>query len=136
MDIERVKEFFRQDRFVQALGIEIKSADAGTCECTAEIIERHLNAGNVVQGGMIFTIADFAFAVAANCKHGNVVSLNNTITYVRPPKGKILIARAQEIAFTRKTCLYEVEITDDLDTPVAFMTVSGFIKDGSIGLER
>ena len=31
MDIERVKGFFRQDRFVQALGIEIKSADAGTC---------------------------------------------------------------------------------------------------------
>ena len=97
-------------------------------------MEQHLNAGNVVQGGMIFTIADFTFAVAANCKHGNVVSLNNNITYVRPPKGKTLIARARETAFTRKTCLYEVEITDDLGTPVAFMTVSGFIKNGSLGL--
>lgn len=135
MDIERVKEFFRQDRFVQALGIEIESADAGTCECTAEIREQHLNAGNVVQGGMIFTIADFTFAVAANCKHGNVVSLNNNITYVRPPKGRRLIARAKETASTRKTCLYEVEITDDAGTPVAFMTVSGFIKGGSIGLD-
>ena len=134
MNIEAVKEFFRQDRFVQAAGIEIKSAEAGACECVAKIREIHLNAGNVVQGGMIFTIADFAFAVAANCRHGNVVSLNNNITYVRPPKGKLLIARAREKAATRKTCLYEVEITDELETPVAFMTTSGYIKGGSIGL--
>ena len=134
MDIERVKEFFRQDRFVQALGIEIESADAGTCECTAEIREQYLNAGNVVQGGMIFTIADFTFAVAANCAHGNVVSLSNNITYHRPPKGAVLFASAKEISATRRTCLYEVCVYDDLDTQVAYMTVTGFIKDGGIGL--
>ena len=108
MDIERVKGFFRQDRFVQALGIEIKSADAGTCECTAEIVEQHLNAGNVVQGGMIFTIADFTFAVAANCKHGNVVSLNNNITYVRPPKmcirDRMLAIPTSNVGCSRDMC--------------------------------
>ncbi|MEF9988824.1 MAG: PaaI family thioesterase, partial [Christensenella sp.] len=85
-------------------------------------------AGNVVQGGMIFTIADFAFAVAAHCKHGIVVSLTNNITYVRPPKGNILIARASETAATRKTCLYDVVITDELGTQVAYMSTSGYIK--------
>lgn len=134
MDIARVKEFFKQDRFVDGLGIKIVSAGEGTCECAAQIEDKHLNAGNVVQGGMIFTIADFTFAVAANCAHGNVVSLSNNITYVRPPKGKTLIARAKELSATRKTCLYEVEITDELKTPVAFMSVSGFIKEGSLGL--
>ena len=64
----------------------------------------------------------------------NVVSMNNNITYVRPPKGKTLIARAKEISATRKTCLYEVELTDELGTQVAFMTATGYIKGGSIGL--
>lgn len=134
MDIEKVKAFFKKDRFVDGLGIEITDAEPGRCECTAQIEERHLNAGNVVQGGMIFTIADFAFAVAANCAHGNVVSLTNNITYVRPPKGETLIARARELSATRKTCLYEVEVSDERNTPVAFMTVTGFIKEGSAGL--
>ena len=116
MDIDKVKEFFQKDRFVHANGIDIVSAGEGTCECAAVIAESHLNAGNVVQGGMIFTIADFAFAV------------------VRPLKGKTLIARAKEISATRKTCLYEVELTDELGTQVAFMTATGYIKGGSIGL--
>ena len=119
---------------MDALGIEIVSAGEGQCTCRAQIRETHLNAGNVVQGGMIFTIADFTFAVAANCAHGNVVSLSNNITYHRPPKGAVLFASAKEISATRRTCLYEVCVYDDLDTQVAYMTVTGFIKDGGIGL--
>ncbi len=134
MDIEKIKKFFKNDRFVDGLGIKIVDAEAGQCECAAQIEEKHLNAGNVVQGGMIFTIADFTFAVAANCAHGNVVSLTNSITYVRPPKGKTLIARAKERSATRRTCLYEVEVTDELNTPVALMNVTGYIKEGSLGL--
>ncbi|WP_082903241.1 PaaI family thioesterase [Christensenella timonensis] len=134
MDIERVKKFFEMDRFVKGLGIVIDSAGEGECVCSALIEDKHLNAGNVVQGGMIFTIADFTFAVAANCKHGNVVSLSNNITYNRPPKGKKLIASAKEISATRRTCLYEVEVCDELGTNVAYVTVTGFIKEGSIGL--
>ncbi|MEG2626251.1 MAG: PaaI family thioesterase [Christensenella sp.] len=128
MDIKEVREYFENDRFVRALGIEIVSAEEGKCECAAKIEDCHLNAGNVVQGGMIFTIADFAFAVAAHCKHGIVVSLTNNITYVRPPKGNMLIARASETAATRKTCLYDVVITDELGTQVAYMSTSGYIK--------
>ncbi len=134
IDIEKVKAFFLKDRFVHCNGIEIVSAQEGMCECAAKIEEMHLNAGNVVQGGMIFTIADFTFAVAANCKHGNVVSLNNNITFLRPPKGGTLIARAREISATRRTCLYEVEVTDDAATQVALMTATGYIKEGSLGL--
>ncbi|MEG2881612.1 MAG: PaaI family thioesterase [Christensenella sp.] len=128
MDIKEVREYFENDRFVRALGIEIVSAEEGKCECAAKIEDCHLNAGNVVQGGMIFTIADFAFAVAAHCKHGIVVSLTNNITYVRPPKGNMLIAQASETAATRKTCLYDVVITDELGTQVAYMSTSGYIK--------
>ena len=134
MDSECVKKFFEMDRFVKNLGIVIDSAREGECSCSAPIEDKHLNAGNVVQGGMLFTIADFTFAVAANCKHGNVVSLSNNITYNRPPKGKVLKAHAREISATRRTCLYEVKIYDDLDTQVAYMTATGFIKEGSIGL--
>ncbi len=134
MEIERIKEFFERDRFVKGLGISIESADAGECICGVLIEDKHLNAGNVVQGGMIFTIADFTFAVAANCKHGNVVSLSNNITYHRPPKGRKLMACAKEISSTRRTCLYEVEVYDDLGTNIAYVTATGFIKEGSIGL--
>lgn len=56
---------------------------------------RHLNAAGTVQGGALFTLADFAFAVAANAGGVLTVSLQNSISFLRAAKPARLTARAE-----------------------------------------
>ncbi|MEG0252388.1 MAG: PaaI family thioesterase [Christensenellaceae bacterium] len=129
MEKQELTDFFKKDRFARSNGIQIESIEDEWTVCKVRICDNHKNAVDGVQGGLIFTLADFAFAVAANKKHFNTVSLQNSITFNRQPKGEMLIAAAKEISSTHTTCLYEVRISDELGTQVAFMTVNGFKKN-------
>lgn len=126
--LEEIKAFFTADRFAMTNGIEIIEATPGYARCTCPILPQHLNAGGTVQGGMLFTLADFTFAVAANAGGVPTVTLDGTISFLRPAKGKELIAIAQEIHMGKTICHYQVEITDDLDTKVAVLSATGYQK--------
>ena len=125
---QQLKEFFSADRFAMENGITIIDAAPGYARCACPILPKHLNAGHTVQGGMIFTLGDFTFAVAANAGGIPTVTLDSSISFLRPAKGKELIATAREISTGKTICHYQVEITDDLDTKVALLSVTGFQK--------
>ena len=76
-------------------------------------------------GGAIFTLADFTFAVASNFNAQQTVSVTSQINYTGMAKGEKLIAEAKVIKDGRSTCLYEIIITDDKETQVAFVTITG-----------
>ena len=63
-ELEQIREFFAKDRFATDNGATIEEVDDGYAKCSLEIQPHHLNAANTVMGGAIFTLADFAFAVA------------------------------------------------------------------------
>ena len=128
-DINKVKEFFENDRFVKACNITIKEAKEGYCECVMQISENHLNAGNVIQGGAIYTLADFTFAVAANCEGKMTVTQNADITYIKAGKDDCIRAVANKISSGKSTCLYEVKVFDGSENVIAYATFNGFIKD-------
>ncbi|PHV71251.1 phenylacetic acid degradation protein [Sporanaerobium hydrogeniformans] len=134
MDIERVREFFKDDKFATGVGIEIEWAEEGKACCSMQIQEKHYNAGGSVQGGAIFTLGDFAFAVAANIGGQLTVSLNNSISFISVAKGKKLIAEATRLSESKRIGVYEVIITDELGTNVAHMVVNGYKKDVTIRL--
>ncbi|MBE7024867.1 MAG: PaaI family thioesterase [Ruminococcaceae bacterium] len=125
-DLEKVKSFFRGDTFAMNMGIEIVQADAEESVCAMEITPDLYNAGNTVQGGAIFTLADLAFAVAANCEGKRTVTQNATVTFLKPGTGKKLIATATKIFVGRRTCHYSVRVTNEQDVLVANLTVNGF----------
>lgn len=126
--LEEIKAFFAADRFAMANGIEIIEATPGYARCTCPIGPQHLNAGGTVQGGMLFTLADFTFAVAANAGGVPTVTLDGTISFLRPAKGKELIAIAREIHMGKTICHYQVEITDNLGIKVAILSAIGYQK--------
>lgn len=127
MNIEETKAFFEKDRYAKACGITIDEVEQGRAVCSFTIQEEHLNAGNRVQGGAIFTLADFAFAVAANADGHMTVSLENQITYMHGTKGKKLIATAYKVSAASTVCFYNVEVKDDLGKPIAKMSVTGYM---------
>ncbi len=78
-----LKEFFRRDQFAASCGIELLEVSPGGSKVSMKVEERHLNGLRTVHGGAIFTLADFAFAVACN-SHGTVaVALNVNISFVK-----------------------------------------------------
>ena len=73
----------------------------------------HLNSYKTVQGGAIFTLADYTFAAAAN-SHGTVaVAINASITFMKAAQSGTLWAEAKEISKNFKIGTYSVEIKDD-----------------------
>ena len=80
----------------------------------------------IIMGGAIFTLADFAFAVASNHEKLGTVSLNANITFLRASKGDKLIATAECVRDGRTTCYYRVSVTDNTGALIAEITTSGY----------
>lgn len=127
-DLEDIRSRFQNDRFaMEVTGIVIDSAAPGKAVCSLVLEERHMNANHVPMGGVIFTLADFVCAIAANgCSGRNIVSQNVSITYLAPAKGKVLIAEASCLREGRTTALYAADVRDELGTYVAHATVNGY----------
>lgn len=126
--LEQIRATFAADRFAtDAAGCEIRLAEPGHAICAMKLQPHHRNAAGTPQGGAIFTLADFAFAVAVNAFAENVtVSLQHDITFLSPAKGSEVLAEAICVRAGRSTCFYTVTVTDDLSATVANMTVNGF----------
>ena len=105
----------------------IEEAEDGYARCSMPLAKIHRNARGAVMGGAIFTLADFAFAVAVNGHAERVtVSQHVSITFLSPARGTTLLAEARCVKAGRTTCLYTVDVTDDAGTHVAYATVNGF----------
>ncbi|MBQ1695245.1 MAG: PaaI family thioesterase, partial [Bacteroidales bacterium] len=98
--------------------------------CELAIDGRHRNAMGAVMGGVIFTLADFCFAVAANAEKLSVVSVSSNIVYLNAVRGTKLIAEAQCLKSGRKNCFFRIVVTDELGTLVAEITETGCRVEG------
>ena len=126
--LEEVRELFAKDRFATENGAVIEKIGDCYAKCSLRITDRHKNALGAVMGGASFTLADFAFAVAANWQNPGVVSLSSNITYLGVAKGEQLIAEASCVKNGRSTSYYQVDVRDNLGNMVAAVTTTGFRK--------
>ena len=130
-DIQALKDFFLHDEFARQNGIEIVEISEGYARTRVRIEPRHLNAGGSVQGGVLFTLADLAFAAATN-SHGTLtVTSTANITFVRGASAGIITAQARELVSSRHLPFCEVRVTDDEDRLIAIFTASGYLKEGT-----
>lgn len=124
-----LEEFFKDDGFVKLSGIELVFVDETQAVARAKISREHLNANGCVQGGMLYTLADFAFAALANYLHPATVTQGGQISYIRAAYTSVVTAKAREITRAGHNCVYEVVIYDDKDEIVSVCTFNGFIKE-------
>ena len=107
----QTQALLRRDRFSRALGIELVEARPGRVILAMTVARRHLNCFGMAHGGVLFTLADTAFGMAANT-HGTIaVAIDTNIAFaVAVKEGDRLTARATETARGRRTAVYRVEI--------------------------
>ena len=117
--MEFVEKCMRNDRFAQRTEVELVSISAGQDKAKMTVHPHHLNGVHTVQGGAIFTLADFAFAAAAN-SHGTVaVAINANITFIKAATTGTLWAEARELSKNFKIGSYSVDVRDDQGELVA-----------------
>ena len=124
--LEEARSFFAGDIYAtEVTGCVIDAVGEKFARCSLKLMPHHYNAVGQIMGGVSFTLADFAFAVAANFRQSLTVSTTSSISHLGPIKGTQLIAETRLIKDGKRNCFYEVYVTDDLDTPVALVTVTG-----------
>jgi acyl-CoA thioesterase len=117
--METIKKVFAKDAFARRNGIALVHVSEGEAVASMQIEPHHLNSFGVTHGGALFTLADFAFAVAGNT-HGNVaLSINSHMSYIKATSQGVLTAYAHEVKSSRKLGMYRVEIKDEADEIIA-----------------
>lgn len=124
--LEEAREFFSKDKYAtEATGIVIEEIGKNYARCKLELTNKHKNAVGHVMGGVMFTLADFVFAVSTNFEGPMTVSTVAQISYLNSPKGNVLFGESKLIKDGKHVCFYEVNITDDLGTDVAVISFTG-----------
>jgi len=118
--MEAVKNFFKNDRFAEHLGIELLEVSKGQAKAKMEIKDHHLNGVNIAHGGAIFSLADLAFAVASNSHKTIAVS------------GGTLIAEAKEVSINPKLATYDIRVTNENNELIAIFQGTVYRKKDKI----
>jgi acyl-CoA thioesterase len=130
----KLEEFFsKNDRFAKANGMIIEDIDTGYASVSMVVKEQHLNGADVCHGGAIFSLADYAFAIASN-SHGTLaLGINASINFINGAKeGDRLIAIAKEIDKNHKLGSYNVDVKIDNGKTIATFTGMVYKKDKNI----
>ena len=100
-----------RDKFAISIGVQVVEASVERAVCKLQINETHHNGLGLVNGGVLFTLGDYAMAVAANANGSQTVTLNSTIDFIKSAKEGTLVAVATPIKAGRTISRYRVEIT-------------------------
>jgi len=111
---------WRDDKASQALGIKIEITSAGEATARMTIREDMVNGLEVCHGGLVFALADTAFAFACNAYNVQSFAASCQIEFLRPALlNDVLLATASEDHRGRRSGYYTVKIRNQRDDLVA-----------------
>lgn len=103
-----------------AWNIEIEEAREGYARIAMVVRADMLNGHRICHGGMIFALADTAFAYACNSRNVETVAQNATIAFLAPGReGDRLVAEAQEQALSGRSGVYQVTVANQNGEKIA-----------------
>jgi acyl-CoA thioesterase len=108
---DAVNAMWSRDQAAQALGMEIREVLAGSATLRMRVRKDMVNGHQICHGGLIFTLADTAFAYACNSYNQNTVASACHIDFLAPGReGDVLEAVAIERSSAGRTGVYDVEV--------------------------
>ena len=124
--LEEARAFFSKDLFAANSGMTVDALTEDGAVCGMRITEQHQNAEGGLMGGAILALADFTFAVASNNAHRPTVAQQVSLNFLNASKGTSLVSAAHCVKDGRTSCVYRIEIKDDLGKDVAQAMFTGF----------
>lgn len=126
--LQEAKDFFEQDRFATENGIVLDDIGNDWAKASVTLTNRHRNAQGGIMGGVIFTLADLAFAAACNSVHAPSVAQQMSVNFLSGSRGSKLFAYAKCRKDGRTSGVYNIDVTDDLGRDIAQLTGIAFKK--------
>ena len=106
-----------------AWGIVIEEARAGYCRLSMRIRDEMLNGHRTAHGGMIFALADTAFAYVCNGGNERTVAAQASIVFLGSAEaGEMLIAEGEEVATAGRSGVTRVSVKTSEGRDVAEFT--------------
>ena len=101
---------WQKDKATQSLGMQLISVSAGSAELAMLVRPDMINGHGTCHGGLIFTLADSAFA--CNTYDDRTVAQHAQISFIAPAmSGDKLIAHAVERSRTGRSSIYDITVT-------------------------
>ena len=126
--IKKLEQILLNDRFAAYNDIHLVSIGIGEAVAEMTVSEKHLNGVDIIQGGALFTLADFAFAAASN-SHGRIaVATQANISFFKAVASGKLTAHAKELNAGKTLSYYSVDIVNEEGSKIAYFTAAAFLK--------
>jgi acyl-CoA thioesterase len=117
---EVVRSLYEADLASQSLGIEIIDVAPGSVRIAMTVRADMVNGYGMCHGGIVFALADSAFAFACNSHGDPMVAAGASIEFLAPtPRGERVIATAAEVSRSARHGIYDVAVADASGTVLA-----------------
>lgn len=118
--LETSQYMLNQDYFSQWMGIKLIEVREKHCLIEMPVKQEMINGLKTVHGGITFAFADSALAFSSNNTGDASVALNCMINFTKAVRlGDTLTAESILMADTRKTAVYDINITNQHKVLVA-----------------
>ena len=124
---------FERDRASQIAGMHIDAIAPGYARLSMKLMPEMINGHQTAHGGVIFALADSAFAFACNSRNILTVAQHCSITYLTPARaGEVLVAEAKELNLSGRFGIYDVIVMADERRVVAIFRGHSAAVSGSV----
>ena len=124
---------FERDRGSQALGIRITGVRPGWARVAMRVRADMINGHAVCHGGIVFALADSAFAFACNSYNESTVAAAAAIDFLAAAReGDELTAEASELWRSKRNGLYEIVVANQRGERIALFRGRSYRINGQV----
>ncbi|HTD02462.1 hydroxyphenylacetyl-CoA thioesterase PaaI [Undibacterium sp.] len=122
---------YARDVAAQSMGIKIIDIEGGHAVASMPVRADMIQGHNTCHGGMIFSLADTAFAYACNSQNQATVAAGCNIEFLKPAfLDDLLTADARQLTLSGRTGIYDVRVSNQHGEIIAvFRGKSAAIKE-------
>lgn len=116
------------DRFAKHLNAQIVEVKKGYAKVKLVVQGKFVNGAGLAHGGVIFSLADYAFALAANADGSMGLGINADIHFIKSARsGEEIFAEVKEVSRSRRLGTYHGCVTNEKGEVLAqFQSMSYF----------
>ncbi|CAN3702581.1 hypothetical protein MMX123_02606 [Microbacterium sp. MM2322] len=115
-----LRPMMQRDQASAMLGMVVEHDAPGESRVSMTVRDDMLNGFAITHGGLVFTLADTAFAIACNEDERVTVAGGADVTFLKSTTaGQTLTATAARRARSGRTGLYDIRVTDETGDLVA-----------------
>ncbi|MBF0570314.1 MAG: hotdog fold thioesterase [Candidatus Omnitrophica bacterium] len=124
-----MENFALKDRFAKHLHAEIVEVVNGRAKAKLKIREDYLNGLDTAHGGVIFSLVDYTFALAANNQEETGFAINSSINFIKSAAlGDEIFADVKEISRSRRLGMYQGFVSNQNGDILAQFQAMAYLK--------